>query len=74
MRTTYYTVQVLDDGFPKNIPHTKGTKNFEFINRKDAVKFLNELIENNPNDKFRLMSRCEVYKSEKWMQCLPKNP
>ena len=56
----------------KKIPHTKWTKNCEFLDRKKAVKFLNNLIENNPEDKFRLLKRVEEYKPEKWMQCLPK--
>ena len=71
MKTTYYAVQILDDGFPKSIPHTDGTKNCEFLERKKAVKFLNNLIEKNPEEKFRLLKRTEEYIPEKWMQCLP---
>lgn len=71
MRTTYYFVQILDEGTPKNIPHTKGTKNCEFLDRKKAVKFMNDLIEKNPNEKFRLTKRIEEYQSEKWQQRLP---
>lgn len=72
MNTTYYAVQVLEDGLPRLVPHTGGTENFEFLDRKKAVEFLNDLIENNPNDKFRLLKRVEGYKPEKWMQCIPK--
>ncbi len=68
MRTTYYSVQILDDGFPKKIPHTKGSKNCEFLDRKKAVEFFNKLIEKNPNEKFRILKRTEEYKADKWMQ------
>lgn len=71
MKTTYYTVQILDEGFPKNVPHT-GKKQCEFLSRTQAVKFLNNLIEKNPDYKFRLLKRIEEYQPEKWMQCLPK--
>ena len=71
MKTTYYTVQILDEGTPKNIPHT-AKKYCEFLDRKKAVNFLNNLIEKNPQEKFRLLKRTEEYIPEKWMQYLPK--
>lgn len=66
MTTTYYSVQVLDDNFPKLVPHT-GKKQCEFLDKKKAVDFLNKLKENNPNEKFRLLQRKEIYKPEKWI-------
>jgi len=66
MNTTYYSIQVLDEGFPKLIPHTKRGKHCEFLDKKKAIEFLNELRANNPNDKFRLLSRKETYKFDSW--------
>ena len=42
MTTTYYTVQILDEGTPKNIPHT-GKKYCEFLDKKKAIEFRDQL-------------------------------
>lgn len=65
MTATYYSVQVLDDGFPKNVPHT-GKKHCEFLDKKKASEFLEKLKSKNPDDKFRIVKRTETYKVENW--------
>lgn len=65
MTTTYYSIQVMDDDMPKLVPHT-GKKNCEFLDRKQALDFLNKLIVNNPMEKFRLLKRTEKNKFEPW--------
>lgn len=70
MKTTYYSVQVNDDDFPKKIPHT-GKKYCEFLDRKKATAFMENLIMNNPSEKFRILKRIEIYEPEKWQQQIP---
>lgn len=66
MTTTYYSIQVLDESFPRLVPHT-GKSNCEFLDRKKAVEFQNKLKLKNPENKFRLLKRTENYKFEAWI-------
>lgn len=65
MTTTYYSIQVLDEGFPKLVPHTK--KNHEFLDKKKATEFLNRLKEKNPDEKFRILKKTEKYTFGEWL-------
>jgi hypothetical protein len=65
MTTTYYSVQVNEDGSPKRVPHT-GKTNCEFLDRKKALGFLEKLKKLNSDAEFRLLKRIETYKSEEW--------
>ena len=68
MTTTYYSVQVLEDGLPQRVPHTKDKRGTycEFLDRKGAIKFLKDLKENHPEEQFRILKRVEKYIPEKW--------
>lgn len=65
MTTTMYAIQVMDEGFPKLIPHT-GKKNFYFLDRKKAIEFRDKLKAKQPDEKFRLLKKTETYKTENW--------
>ena len=66
MTTTYYTVQILDEGTPKNIPHT-GKKYCEFLDKKKAIEFRDKLKLKNPDEKFRILKKTEKYTPENWI-------
>lgn len=61
MTFTHYIIQVLEEGFPKNVPHT-GKNNCEFLDRKQAVEFKERLVQNNPNDKLIIMTTFKKHK------------
>lgn len=63
--TTKFWVQANEDGIPKNVPHT-GKKNYMFIDKDKAKKFLKDLQSNNEGFKFRLVTCKEEYTYDKW--------
>mgnify|MGYP003404107574 FL=1 len=66
MTTTYYSVQVLEDGFPRLVPHTGG-KLHEFLDKKIAIEFRDQLKLKNPDEKFRILKKTEKYTHENWI-------
>lgn len=64
--TTFYAVQVLDEGFAKLIPHTGRSQHF-FLQRKKAIEFRDKLKKENPNDNFRILKKTETFKPESWI-------
>ena len=65
--TSLYYVEVLEMGRTKRVPDTKKTKWTEFFDRSKAVKFLNELVENNPGNSFRLCKETTTHTEEPWL-------
>lgn len=64
--TSIYYIEVREEDTNKRVPHAKGTKYTDFLSRRSAVKFLNDLVENNPENTFRLCKRTQTETSEEW--------
>ena len=62
-----YYVEVKEGDKVKIVPHTKKGGHYLFLTRGSAVKFLNTLVENNPNNTFRLVKTATTYTEEKWL-------
>lgn len=63
--TSIYYVEVKEN-VPKRVPHTKRQKYTEFLNRRTAVIFLDQLIDGNPGKQFRLCKATTTHIEEKW--------
>lgn len=66
--TSLYYIEVKEGNSIKRVPHTKGKKYTDFINRQDAVKFLNSLVENYPRYQFRLCKSTTTETADKWQK------
>ena len=65
--TSIYYVEVKEGRTAKRVPHTPKTKWTEFFERKEAVDFLNKLVENNPGTSFRLCKETTTQTPEVWL-------
>jgi hypothetical protein len=65
--TSTYYIEVLEGKIAKRVPHTKGTKNCDFLTREQAVDFLRKLVANNPPNKFRLVKESTTETEGPWM-------
>lgn len=66
--TSIYFVEVLEDGKDKRVPHTKGTKHTDFLDRASAKEFLDQLIANNSGYQFRLVKETTTYTYPEWQK------
>lgn len=65
--TSIYYIDVIEDEQPKKVPHTKGTKYTDFMDRTKAQSFLDTLVENNPGNKFRLCKETTTHTNGPWI-------
>jgi hypothetical protein len=66
-QSTLYYIEVKEGKAIKRVPHTKGTKFTEFVDRKMAVDFLNRLVENNKGFAFRLCKEISIDETGPWL-------
>jgi len=66
---TLYWVEANESGKGKIVPHTRketGDTYYKFMDRSQAKKFRDELIEYNTDTSFRLVKLTETYSFEKF--------
>lgn len=65
-RSKIYWVEVWENGKAQKVPHTKGTKYYDFISRAQAITFKDQLVLSNPKNKFRLCKKSITITNEDW--------
>lgn len=64
--TSIYYIEALTQGKVKLVPHEPGSKNYEYLDRGEAVKYMKGLVAANQHLSFRLCRRVEKHIEGPW--------